>query len=193
MHNSNQDDKVRSAILNAARSVFQRWGLNKATMEDIAAEASKGKSTLYYYFKTKEELFDAVIMEEFSQALGRARQAALRAVSAREKLKTYISVFIKENKEKISLYAIIRHELRRNFNVLDKLRDRFAPAEISYIKEILVQGIKTHELTFIDESEVNTAAETVVGLIHALELYLLLENDDIRQVDIAAKMIAHGL
>ena len=51
-----KDDIIRADILRAAEALFQKWGLKKTTMEDIAKEAGKGKSTLYYYFKSKAEI-----------------------------------------------------------------------------------------------------------------------------------------
>jgi AcrR family transcriptional regulator len=193
MHKNGQDDKVRSAILNAARRVFQRWGLNKSTMEDIAREAVKGKSTLYYYFKTKEELFDAVVTEEFTKILAKARDAANQQTGAKNKLKRYIVASITEITDQISMYTIIREEIRRNHNFIEKLRHQFADLEIGFVREILTIGVRTKELAFISMHEVNTAAETLVGVIHALELYLLLENDDKKQIEMMARMITNGI
>ena len=41
-------------------------------MEDIAHEAGKGKSTLYYYYKSKDEIFEAMITDEFSNIIIKA-------------------------------------------------------------------------------------------------------------------------
>ncbi|MFW6389223.1 MAG: TetR/AcrR family transcriptional regulator, partial [Marinilabiliaceae bacterium] len=54
-------DTVRIAILKSARELFAKFGYRKTTMEDIAQALRKGKSSLYYYFKNKEEIFQAVI------------------------------------------------------------------------------------------------------------------------------------
>jgi hypothetical protein len=54
-------------------------------------------------------------------------------------------------------------------------------------------GLENKEFTFINKSEITTAAKTITGMMHALELYLLLENDDTAQIDIAARFIANGL
>ncbi len=54
-------DANRTAILDASRDLFARFGYKKTTMEDIAMALRKGKSSLYYYFKNKEEIFQAVI------------------------------------------------------------------------------------------------------------------------------------
>jgi len=188
-----KDDIVRSEILKAAERVFQKWGMNKATMEDIAREAGKGKSTLYYYYQSKDEIFDAVVIIEFERTLKRAKELAQEAKTAKEMLIKYFVESINEMKSKISTYTIIREEIKRNQNFIKKLRDLFQAREEKYIREILEFGLENKEFTFIHKSEVATAAKTITGMIHALELYLLLENDDTAQIDIAARFIANGL
>jgi AcrR family transcriptional regulator len=189
----NKDDVVRAEILKAAMHVFQKWGLNKTTMEDIAREAGKGKSTLYYYYPSKEEIFDAVVVNEFEAILNKAKELAEETKTAKERLIKYIVESIKEMKNRVSTYTIVHEEIRRNQNFIKKLRDKFQTREEKYIEEVLRSGLKNKEFTFIDKSEVKTAAKTITGMMHALELYLLLENDDTAQIDIAARFIANGL
>ncbi len=52
----------REEIINAAEKVFFEKGLQIATMDEIAEEAELGKSTLYLYYKSKEDLYLAVLM-----------------------------------------------------------------------------------------------------------------------------------
>ncbi len=188
-----KDDIVKAEILKAAQRVFQKWGSNKTTMEDIAREAGKGKSTLYYYYQSKEEIFDAVVIIEFEKILQKAKELAQETRTAKEMLIKYIVESINEMKNRISAYTIIREEIKRNQNFIGKLRDKFQAREEKYIQEILELGLKNKEFTFIHKSEVPTAAKTITGMMHALELYLLLENDDTAQIDIAARFIANGL
>ena len=51
----------RLRILEGALDVFQKLGLEGATMDEIAHEAGFGKATLYYYFSSKEEVFCAIM------------------------------------------------------------------------------------------------------------------------------------
>ena len=188
-----KDDIVKAEILKAAERVFQKWGSNKTTMEDIAREAGKGKSTLYYYYQSKEEIFDAVVIVEFEKILQKAKELAQETETAKERLITYIVESINEMKNRISAYTIIREEIKRNQKFIKKLRDMFQAKEEKYIQEILKFGMENKEFTFINKSEVAIAAKTITGMMHALELYLLLENDDTAQIDIAARFIANGL
>lgn len=56
-------EQRRSAILAASARVFARAGIDGASMGTVAREAELGKATLYYYFPTKEALYDAVLDE----------------------------------------------------------------------------------------------------------------------------------
>ena len=46
-----------SLIINAAQSLFLKYGYSKTSLDDIAKEAHIGKGTIYYYFESKENLF----------------------------------------------------------------------------------------------------------------------------------------
>ena len=188
-----KDEQVRSAILMAAERVFQKWGLNKTTMEDIASEAGKGKSTLYYYYKSKEEIFDAVVKIELHRVLNKAQQAANALPTAKEKLKTYIVTCIYEMKNYAIIYNIARSEIKMSRDYLEKIRLTIQEKEENFVREVLNQGFLSKEFHFIDEEELETAVKATVGIIHALELYLMLENDDPKQIDIAVKLITNGI
>ena len=57
----NKDELMVREILATAKKLFAQHGLKKTTMEDIANALGKGKSTLYYYFPGKTEIFEAVV------------------------------------------------------------------------------------------------------------------------------------
>jgi AcrR family transcriptional regulator len=57
-----EKEQRRTDIIDAAERVFFPRGWNAATMEDVAAEAELSKATLYLYFKSKEELYVAILV-----------------------------------------------------------------------------------------------------------------------------------
>ena len=61
----------RRQIMDGARSVFLATGFDGASMNDIARAAGVSKGTLYSYFGSKDDLFDAIIRAEFAQAAER--------------------------------------------------------------------------------------------------------------------------
>lgn len=56
-----------TSILTAARDIFMRYGFSNAAMADIAKQADVSTATLYKHFRSKEELFDAIVEEEINQ------------------------------------------------------------------------------------------------------------------------------
>lgn len=193
MLESEENELRRIEILTAAKRVFQAWGFKKATMEDIANEAGKGKSTLYYYFTTKDELIDAILEHEYKKIIDHARESALNSPTAKEMLKRYIIESLTVMKNEIQTYSRIWDDIKRDQKLIMRLRTMFQHVEEQLILEILKIGVNKKEYSFLSSDEIATAAKAITGMIHALELYLLLENDDIAQVDIAARLIAYGI
>jgi len=54
-------DERRNEILNSAEALFHSKGYSKCTVNDILKEVSIAKGTFYYYFKSKEEVMDAIV------------------------------------------------------------------------------------------------------------------------------------
>ena len=193
MPDLSKDDVVREIILHAAKRVFRKWGLNKTTMEDIAHEAGKGKSTLYYYFVSKDEIFDAVVKAELNGVLQRSKAAIQNVTSAKEKLRTYFMVSFAELKNTATLYDIVREEVKGNPHFNEIIQKQFEESEETFLKGILTLGVQQKEFTFADERELAMAARVVLNIMRALELYFFLEHFDTDQVDMAARLIADGI
>jgi AcrR family transcriptional regulator len=70
-----EKERRRQEILVAAKKLFSRKGFNKATMDDIAAEAELSLATLYVYFKNKEELFASLSLRILQFLILRVEQA----------------------------------------------------------------------------------------------------------------------
>jgi TetR/AcrR family transcriptional regulator len=88
MNNQIQPDR-KTQILNAAEQRFARFGLSKVTMDEIAADVGMSKAALYYYFKTKEDIFREVIAREQAQFIDGAEKIIARDTAASEKLRQY--------------------------------------------------------------------------------------------------------
>jgi len=188
-----KDEKVKKNILEAAKSVFQKWGLNKTTMEDIAHEVGKGKSTLYYYHRSKEEIFEELVKKEFASIIGKAQSASEEAVSSKDKLKKYIATMLSEVKKTASIFPLVKGDVKGNKEFLDRIKKMLNDEEEAIVLEILQQGLKSGELNFLKEDELIKAAKALVGMVTGLAVYLFFDNDDNEIIDIATRLIAEGM
>ena len=71
---ADRDDRIR-AIQAAALDVFSAKGFSAARLDDIAAAAGIAKGTIYLYFKSKDELFEAIVKSTIGVTLGHVEQA----------------------------------------------------------------------------------------------------------------------
>ena len=62
--------KTRQKLVDVARQLFAKKGIENTTMNDIAVASGKGRRTLYTYFKSKEDVYYAVIASELENLNG---------------------------------------------------------------------------------------------------------------------------
>ena len=56
--------KTKAMLVDVARQLFAKKGVDATTMNDIAMASKKGRRTLYTYFKSKEQIYMAVVESE---------------------------------------------------------------------------------------------------------------------------------
>ena len=66
-------EERRQHILQVTRELIQRWGYKKTTIDDIARYANVAKGTIYLHWKTREELFEDLIIREWIRLMKEIR------------------------------------------------------------------------------------------------------------------------
>jgi AcrR family transcriptional regulator len=189
----NRDEEVKQEIAEAARRVFSKWGLNKTTMEDIAQEARKGKSTLYNYFGSKEEIFELLAVTELMRIIDRAKESLDAAATAREKLRTYIATELVEIKKTVGLYPFITGDLKADREFIRHLRTQLDKHEEQVLLKIIQEGVRKGEFKFLTAANAHKAASVIVELMRGMEIYLVFDEDDPEKLDIAVALVTQGL
>jgi AcrR family transcriptional regulator len=133
-------DNMRNIIIDAARQVFLRYGFFKTTMEDISRAVGKGKSSLYYYFKSKEEIFEMVLAEELKPHFAEAEQILSGIDDSQHKFYEYLLLRMKILKRLVELYYIEPNGYFEHFAFIEKIRHDYDEAEKNYIRRILEYG-----------------------------------------------------
>ena len=72
--------KTRQKLVDVARQLFAKKGLENTTMNDIALHSGKGRRTLYTYFKSKEDIYYAVIESELERLSDKMDEVAARKI-----------------------------------------------------------------------------------------------------------------
>ena len=166
-------DEVRDHLVQAARQVFVRYGYKKTALDDIAKEARKGKSTIYYYFKSKDDIFKAVIDAE-AEIRSKTIDDQISVIDdPQQKLKTYIYVRMLTLKNVGNYYEAIKNDLLDNLYFVNSLRTNHFDAEVNVVKNLLLDGIDKGIYT-IQNPELT--AKTIVTLLQGFEVPLIQKN-----------------
>ncbi|MCS7257983.1 MAG: TetR/AcrR family transcriptional regulator, partial [candidate division WOR-3 bacterium] len=136
MHNKVEVKKEQ--ILKAAGEVFARYGLSKTTIEDIAKAAGVGKSSIYYYFENKDEIFKAVIEEQVRAVQEKIKKAIETADNPIDKLKTFAVTRMKCFREVAHVYEhVFKEEYLKHYEYILNIRKAYDEAELQLLKSIL--------------------------------------------------------
>lgn len=84
----------RKSIIDAAEKIFFKEGIENASMDQVAQEAELSKGTLYLYFKSKEELYSAIILRGFIILKKKLKEAALPLESGFQNVKKISEAYI---------------------------------------------------------------------------------------------------
>ncbi|MDP4282130.1 MAG: helix-turn-helix domain-containing protein [Bacteroidota bacterium] len=90
----NSQNTTEQKILDAARKVFHQKGYDGARMQEIAEEAGINKSLLHYYFRSKDNLFDAVFTEAMNGLLSRITGIITSEKSLEDKIRYIFNDYI---------------------------------------------------------------------------------------------------
>ncbi len=166
-------EEKKERILSVAQKIFARFGIQKTTMDEIAKMARMGKATLYYYFKSKEEIFAQVIHKE-SRVLKKMLQEAIsKADTPQEKIKAYVLTRMMHLKELSNYYSTLTDEYLEHYSFVENERKDFTEYEIKTLTEILKQGI---EQNVFGMQDVELAARMIAIALKGLEYPLIVEN-----------------
>lgn len=153
---------TRSELIEVARQLFATKGFDNTTMNEIAAQSGKGRRTLYTYFKSKSDVFMAVIDSEMNRLLEAIEEILPLRMPADEKLKRYILCRLDQVKDTVIRNGSLKAEFFRDVIQLEHARRRLDVRELTILRSILQQGI--YEGTF----EIDNASVVAVTIHYAL-------------------------
>ncbi|ARS35215.1 TetR family transcriptional regulator [Pontibacter actiniarum] len=173
---SEKDELIKTEILREAQKLFVHYGWSKTTMEDIAKAAGKGKSTLYYYYKSKEQIFDNVVTREMEEVFRITNEEVQKAQTAEEKLMAIGITKFRAVQKKANLFNVIRGEIEANIQHIMELKRRYEAREISMVRSILKFGLERGEFSHYTADDVDAVAFSLVCAFKGIEIGLLIEN-----------------
>lgn len=145
--------KTRAKLVDVARQLFAKKGVEDTTMNDIAQASKKGRRTLYTYFKSKEQIYMAVVESELEMLSTQMEKAASKPVSPDKKILELIMTHLDAIKMVVYRNGTLRADFFRDIWRVEAMRKEFDRKEIALFRRVLHEG-KEQNLFDIDNLEI---------------------------------------
>lgn len=159
--------KTRQILIDVARQLFAKNGVERTTMNDIAQASGKGRRTLYTYFSRKEDIYAAVIESELERLSDRLDEVAAMKMRPQEKIIELIFTHLSQIRETVVRNGNLRAEFFRNIWTVEKVRKQFDADEIALFRKVYAEGKAEGEF---DIENIEMVADITYYCIKGLEV-----------------------
>ena len=159
--------KTKAKLVDVARQLFAKMGVENTTMNDIALASKKGRRTLYTYFKSKEDIYMAVVESELDMLSDMMKRVAEKNISPDEKMNEMIYTRLDAVKEVVFRNGTLRANFFRDIWRVEKVRKRFDAKEILLFKDVLREGVEKGVFRIDD---IDMTAELVHYCVKGIEV-----------------------
>jgi AcrR family transcriptional regulator len=168
----------RDKILNVSSNIFTRKGFENTTINDIADAVEKKKSSVYYYFKSKEEIFQNVVLDEAVKFRREIIEAIDNEINPIEKFKVYIITRMKIINVYQNFYLTLKNDNLSHIKFFKRLNSIYDKEEIRLFKNILTAGVKNNYLK--QNFDISLAAEAIIMAIKGIESSFFAVDKEIK-------------
>ncbi len=168
------EQRKTEKILAAALGVFASHGFEKATVDEIALRAGVAKGTVFYHYKSKEDLFTQLIKSGIGLLIDTVRTEIQHLRHPTDKLKAVIKIQTELSFAHTEFFSLLQREVWGNLDRQHVLRQALAEY-LSLIAGVVAEGIAVGEFVPTDADSMGAA---IFGMIGATVLHLLISQKD---------------
>jgi AcrR family transcriptional regulator len=169
-------EEYRKEIIISSGRLFSRYGFKKTTLEEIAKALKIGKSSVYYYFKSKEEIFEAVVLHEANILRNELTTTIKSVESPVDKMKNYVFVRMKAFEKLSNYYNAIFDKNLDHFEFIEAVREKYDREELAILRLILYHGAREKVFNVTNSEYTAFAVQTA---LKGLEVPLFWKKRDI--------------
>lgn len=169
-------------ILDGALRVFKSKGLEHSTMDEIANEAEFGKATIYYYFKSKEDIFNTILITGWTTLWDGIEELVIEEESPRKKFIKIIKKLIELINQDRSMYEFLfaaPHSTAQNEGNEPEWK-QYQSKLTNTLHQLIQSGMEKNEFPQIDSQM------TLMALGHIFHgmVFLGKDRDNITENDV---------
>ncbi|AMP99507.1 Regulatory protein TetR [Pedobacter cryoconitis] len=180
-----KEEQIKEEIVTAAIGVFESYGFTRVSMQDISKAGKKGRTTLYYYFGNKTEVFDAVVEKLCLQIFDTCQGVIDPNASMSTNLENFYTKKLQEIKFLTKKYHLVLEDLKQQPGLAAAKTRVLLEEEGSVIYKMIRWAIEKKEIAELTEADSRFLAETIVTAFKSFEQEIILFN---RFPDMEAKL-----
>ncbi|MCX6254403.1 MAG: TetR/AcrR family transcriptional regulator [Bacteroidia bacterium] len=169
-------EEFRRKVIISAGQIFSRYGFKKTTMDEIAKALKMGKSSIYYYFESKEDIFEAVVLYEANILRNELTTAIKSVESPIDKMRNYVFVRMKSFEKLSNYYNAIFDKNLDHFDFIEKIREKYDREELAILRLILYHGARENVFNVANSEYTALAVQTA---LKGLEVPLFWKKKEI--------------
>ena len=184
---------TRELLLEVARQLFAKVGVTNTTMNDIAKAAQRGRRTLYVYFRSKEDVYFAVVEQEMEKLLDALEELAISSEPPQNKLIDYVYTRLDTIKEIVNQNGTLRADFFSDYKMIEMVRRKMDEKEHILLKKILQDGLEAGVFSL---SNVDFTAFLVLNSLRGMEIPYMKQSVSDKMNDYkedVVRILFHGL
>jgi len=150
----------KGQILEAAKSLFNRLGYSKTSVDDIAKAVGMQKSSLYYYYKNKEEMFCCAYVSDWGQIMEEFVNGAEQEENPKEKILMYISQSLNHYKKVVLKYNISMRVILETRNFFMEVFNEINEKSCEFFEAKIHEGV---EMGIFSETNAREVAQAILN------------------------------
>ncbi|MBK9390566.1 MAG: TetR/AcrR family transcriptional regulator [Bacteroidetes bacterium] len=155
-------EEFRKKVILTAGQIFSHYGFRKTTMDEIARALKMGKSSIYYYFESKEEIFEAVVLHEANILRNELTTAIKSVESPTDKMRKYVFVRMKSFEKLSNYYNAIFDKNLDHFDFIETIREKYDREELAILRLILYDGYRKNVFSIANSEYTALAIQTTL-------------------------------
>jgi len=189
----NNDNSRREDIKTAAKQLFFHFGLTKTSMDEIAQQCNLAKPSLYYYYPSKEAIFNEVVIDEARKFIDKVERKIPSHLQADEKITFFFLSLYQDLKKYAKELSHLPESLYENYPhgrpIIEKINEFIREK----IRPLLEEGQKNKVLKIEDQESTLSALVVMTDFLNLEWMRRVDEKEGDKIIERAVEIITNGI
>jgi AcrR family transcriptional regulator len=186
-------EEFRKRVIITAGQIFSHYGFKKTTMDEIAKALKMGKSSIYYYFESKEEIIEAVVLHEANILRNELTTTIKSVESPVEKMRNYVFVRMKAFEKLSNYYNAIFDKNLDHFDFIENIRSKYDREELAILRLIIYHGVRKKVFNVKNSEYTALAIQTTLKGLEVPLFWMKKEVNIEARLDAILEVLFNGI